>query len=94
MISDRAEKFEEEKSKSQPPGEGTSLNGHNSLSNGKGKPRASDVFHNMEGIGEPWKVHVFNTYFMSKLQEMGYEKAKLNRWTKKVSEDSVTSWQH
>jgi len=38
----------------------------------------------MEGVGDPWKVHVFNTYFLSKLQDQGYEKAKLNKWTKKV----------
>ncbi|PVG02593.1 cysteine proteinase [Serendipita vermifera] len=81
MISERATKFEEAQSKKQAPGGGTSVNGYNHSPNGKGKSRASN---GTEGIGEPWKVHVFNTYFMSKLQEMGYEEARLNKWTKKV----------
>ena len=34
--------------------------------------------------GEPLQVHYFNTFFYSKLSSSGYEKAKLNKWTKKV----------
>lgn len=59
MISERAAKFEEEKT--------------------KGKDKNAD-----DNPGDPWKVHVFSTYFLSKLQDMGYEKAKLNKWTKRV----------
>ena len=78
MISERAAKFEENaiKEKSKP------------TVNGKGKGRAA--FPGMEGVGDPWKVHVFNTYFLSKLQEMGYEKAKLNKWTKKVCSPPIS----
>jgi sentrin-specific protease 1 len=36
-----------------------------------------------QGIGR--KVHVFNSFFYAKLEEQGYEKARLKRWTKKVS---------
>lgn len=41
----------------------------NGALNGKGK--------------KPMKVHYFSTFFWPKLNE-GYEKSKLNRWTKKV----------
>ncbi|CAG8698045.1 1751_t:CDS:2, partial [Acaulospora colombiana] len=80
MISERAAKFEEAQSQKQAFSEGTGVNGYGHSPNGKGKSKASN---GLEGIGEPWKVHVFNTYFMSKLQEMGYEKSRLNKWTKK-----------
>jgi hypothetical protein len=75
MISDRAAKFEEdtrkEKETKAPAKQNTRRHG---------KP----PLPGMEGVGDPWKVHVFNTYFMTKLLEMGYEKSKLNKWTKKV----------
>lgn len=41
--------------------------------------------------GEPVQIHYFNTFFYSKLTTTGYEKAKLNKWTKKVREDSGVS---
>ncbi|KAF8343928.1 uncharacterized protein EI90DRAFT_2900825, partial [Cantharellus anzutake] len=34
--------------------------------------------------GDPLQVHYFNTFFYSKLSSSGYEKARLNKWTKKV----------
>ena len=75
MISERADKFEEDalKEKEAKPAK------QNARRNGK------PPLPGMEGVGDPWKVHVFNTYFMTKLMEMGYEKSKLNKWTKKVS---------
>lgn len=37
------------------------------------------------GIKEPLKdLHYFNTFFFAKLENLGYEKARLNKWTKKV----------
>lgn len=78
MISERAAKFEKDKESSKASG---TANGTPSL-NGKGKARAA--FPSMEGVGDPWKVHVFNTFFLPKLQDMGYEKARLNKWTKKI----------
>lgn len=70
LITERAAKFE--------------AGVKNGEMNGKGKGRASDAYPEMEGLGEPWKVHFFNTFFLSKLQDMGYEKARLNKWTKKM----------
>lgn len=40
--------------------------------------------------GEPVKIHCFSTFFWSKLTTEGYERARLNRWTKKVS--SLVVW--
>jgi len=34
---------------------------------------------------EPLSLHYFSTFFFAKLESPGYEKAKLSRWTKKVS---------
>jgi sentrin-specific protease 1 len=34
--------------------------------------------------GEPVRIHYFNTFFYAKLTSPGYEKARLNKWTKKV----------
>lgn len=34
--------------------------------------------------GEPLNIHYFNTFFYAKLTGPGYEKARLNKWTKKV----------
>lgn len=82
LISERAARFEEESAKKEavkpPDGEAASLNGK-----GKGKTRAND-FPGMEEIGNPLKVHVFNTFFLAKLQDQGYDKGKLSKWTKKV----------
>jgi sentrin-specific protease 1 len=81
MISERAARFEEEAAKVAK--ETTSAQGL------KRRPilmkRAYPPPPGMEGVGDPWKVHVFNTFFLSKLMDMGYEKSKLNKWTKKVS---------
>ncbi|PCH33418.1 cysteine proteinase [Wolfiporia cocos MD-104 SS10] len=33
---------------------------------------------------KPLKVHLFNTFFWSKLQGQGYEKARLAKWTKRI----------
>lgn len=77
MISERAAKFEEDMLKEKSKGINGSI---------KGKDKSRPPFPGMEGVGDPWKVHVFSTYFLSKLQDMGYEKARLNKWTKKVSQ--------
>lgn len=37
------------------------------------------------GKGKPLNVHYFNTFFWSKLSGEGYDKARLAKWTKKVS---------
>jgi sentrin-specific protease 1 len=37
------------------------------------------------GKGKPLNVHYFSTFFWSKLKGEGYEKARLAKWTKKVS---------
>jgi hypothetical protein len=76
MISERAAKFEEDALKEK---ETKTPAKQNARRNGK------PPLPGMEGVGDPWKVHLFNTYFMTKLMEMGYEKSKLNKWTKKVS---------
>jgi sentrin-specific protease 1 len=34
--------------------------------------------------GDPLDVHYFNTFFYEKLVNPGYEKARLNKWSKKV----------
>lgn len=36
--------------------------------------------------GDPLKVHYFNTFFYARLEDKGYEKARLGKWTKKVHE--------
>jgi sentrin-specific protease 1 len=41
----------------------------------KGKSPARDA---------PLDVHYLSTFFFAKLQDPGYEKARLSRWTKKV----------
>lgn len=83
MISLRAEAFEKRKDAERKAGLEKGTNG---LVNGKGKERAKKGdFPDMEGVGDPWKIHVFSTYFLTKLQDMGYERAKLSKWTKKVS---------
>ncbi|KAG8751681.1 Smt3-specific protease, partial [Serendipita sp. 396] len=72
LISERAAKFEVESAeKNNTP----AVNGH-SKEQGKSRSTSDD--------GNPWKVHIFNTFFMSKLQELGYDKARLNKWTKKI----------
>jgi sentrin-specific protease 1 len=74
LISERAAKFENEKEK-----------GKVDMVNGKGKERINGRdYPSDDGVGDPLKIHVFNTYFLAKLQDLGYEKAKLNKWTKKV----------
>jgi sentrin-specific protease 1 len=37
------------------------------------------------GKGKPLNAHYFSTFFWSKLKGEGYEKARLAKWTKKVS---------
>jgi Ulp1 family protease len=43
----------------------------------------------LKGLGEDQgsgkKIHVFNSFFYAKLDKDGYEKARLKRWTKRVS---------
>lgn len=38
----------------------------------------------MNGRKRPLNIHYFNTFFWSKLQGEGYERARLAKWTKKV----------
>ncbi|CCM02182.1 uncharacterized protein FIBRA_04261 [Fibroporia radiculosa] len=38
----------------------------------------------VNGRKKPLKVHYFNTFFWSKLQGEGYDKARLAKWTKKI----------
>lgn len=78
MISERATKFEEDSAKG---ASGKSAEGSTSATNGKEK---NNNYPGMEGVGDPLKVHVFNTFFLAKLQEQGYDKGKLGKWTKKV----------
>jgi sentrin-specific protease 1 len=40
---------------------------------------------NALGRGQPLNVHFFNTFFWTKLKGEGYEKGRLQKWTKKVS---------
>jgi hypothetical protein len=76
LISERAARFEDGKEKE---------NGKEGMASGKGKEKINGRdYPSDDGVGDPWKVHVFNTYFLAKLQDLGYEKAKLNKWTKKV----------
>jgi sentrin-specific protease 1 len=48
------------------------------------------------GKGKPLNAHYFSTFFWSKLKGEGYEKARLAKWTKKVSgsnfRDGLTQW--
>lgn len=56
------------------------VNGHgHGHRKGKGKGK-----HREREYGEPLSVHYFSTFFYSKLTTAGYEKARLNKWTKKV----------
>jgi hypothetical protein len=41
--------------------------------------------------GEPLRIHYFNTFFYAKLTGSGYEKARLNKWTKKVCQQCPLS---
>lgn len=78
LISERAAKFEEESAK-KASGKSVEVNGKD-----KGKEKAIGDYPGMEEISTPLKVHVFNTFFLTKLQEQGYDKGKLGKWTKKV----------
>ena len=69
MIVERSEHCEKE---NQPvDGATTGINGK--AINGKQKPGPTFL-----------KVHIFNTFFFAKLEEVGYEKGRLGKWTKKV----------
>ncbi|KAJ1309675.1 hypothetical protein OPQ81_006439 [Rhizoctonia solani] len=37
-----------------------------------------------KGKGKALDAHYFNTFFFSKLEEMGYEKSRVAKWTKKI----------
>ncbi|CAE6369147.1 unnamed protein product [Rhizoctonia solani] len=37
-----------------------------------------------KGKGKALDVHYFNTFFFAKLEEMGYEKSRIGKWTKKI----------
>lgn len=68
------------------------VNGHAMNGKGKGKSDSSGTEEEEEegdlpkrGDKEPLhNIHYFNTFFFAKLENPGYEKAKLNKWTKKV----------
>ncbi|CDZ97883.1 Protease, Ulp1 family [Phaffia rhodozyma] len=49
--------------------------------NGKGKGKGKGGQDGWEG----YDVHYFNTFFFAKLEELGYVKARLARWTKKIN---------
>ncbi|KAG9039947.1 Smt3-specific protease [Tulasnella sp. JGI-2019a] len=54
---------------------------------GKGKGKAVDTEEEPGRFGFPeplHNIHYFNTYFYAKLEQQGYEKARLGKWTKKV----------
>lgn len=38
-----------------------------------------------KGKGKALNIHYFNTFFFAKLEDPGYEKARVGKWTKKVS---------
>jgi sentrin-specific protease 1 len=48
----------------------------------KENPTTNGVAH---GKGKPLNAHYFSSFFWSKLKGEGYEKARLAKWTKKVS---------
>ncbi|CAE6465190.1 unnamed protein product [Rhizoctonia solani] len=37
-----------------------------------------------KGKGKALDVHYFNTFFFAKLEDMGYEKSRIGKWTKKI----------
>lgn len=37
-----------------------------------------------KGKSKALDVHYFNTFFFAKLEDLGYEKARIGKWTKKV----------
>lgn len=43
---------------------------------------------NGDAPGQPVNAHYFSTFFWSKLKGEGYEKARLAKWTKKVSSNT------
>ncbi|KAG8857660.1 Smt3-specific protease [Tulasnella sp. 330] len=56
---------------------------------GKGKGKAKAVDSEEEpgrfGFPEPLHdIHYFNTFFYAKLEQQGYEKSRLGKWTKKI----------
>jgi sentrin-specific protease 1 len=60
------------------------VNGVNGVKSGKGKGKA--VVEKPEDQRNPLSIHYFSTFFFSKLENPGYEKARLNKWTKRVWE--------
>lgn len=78
-----------ERSDSSGPSSSATVNGNGKpLMNGNGKPmNGNGVKNGRKGKAkaEPLKAHVFSTFFFSKLQDSGYDKGRLNKWTKKVS---------
>jgi len=54
---------------------------------GKGKQKASEDSDEPGRFGFPeplHNIHYFNTFFYTKLENPGYDKARLGKWTKKV----------
>ncbi|CEL51718.1 hypothetical protein RSOLAG1IB_00253 [Rhizoctonia solani AG-1 IB] len=37
-----------------------------------------------KGKGKALDIHYFNTFFFAKLEDMGYEKSRIGKWTKKI----------
>lgn len=84
MLMERAEAFKVEATNSATT-HGKGVNGVVGGS-GKGKAKATEEEPGRFGFPEPLHdIHYFNTFFYAKLETQGYEKARLGKWTKKVS---------